>query len=256
MLKKLALTALVGFGLTMGGQAVANDDLAKVKDNKAMTFAMSGNYPPFNFVNDKGELDGFDVEIGKEISKRIGVDGKPIATAWDGIIAGLLANRYEAIIGSMAITEERLKAIDFSETYYRDGAQLFVKKGGDTSGIDAMKGKKIGVTLGTTFEKWVRENAPDVEVRTYKGVPQMMLELGTGRLDGFITGRLIGLMAIKDKGAPVALSGELLYTEQVAIALRQKNPELKAAINKAIADMKSDGTYEAISTKYFGSDIR
>ena len=80
------------------------DDLAKVKEKGVLNFALSGQYPPFNFVNENNQLTGFDVEIGAEIGRRIGVKGTPISTAWDGIIAGLLANKYELICGSMAIT--------------------------------------------------------------------------------------------------------------------------------------------------------
>ncbi|MBS97553.1 MAG: amino acid ABC transporter substrate-binding protein [Oceanospirillaceae bacterium] len=254
MLKKMLMGACLGLALTTGAQAA--DGLDTVKSENEITFAMSGAYPPFNFVDEQGDLAGFDVEIGKEIAKRIGVEGTPIATAWDGIIAGLLANRYDTIIGSMAITDERLKTIDFSDPYYRSGAQLFVKKDSDIGDIQDMSGKKIGVTLGTTFEEWLRKNAPEVEIRTYKGVPQMMMETQSGRISGFVTDRLTGIMAIKDKGMNIQMAGDLLYPELIGIALQKENPELLAAINKAIADMQADGTYQQISEKWFGTDIR
>lgn len=232
------------------------DDLAAVKKNGKITMAMSGQYPPFNFVNESNKLTGFDVEIGTEIAKRIGVEGAPISTAWDGIIAGLLANKYELICGSMAITEARLKAIDFTDPYYRSGAQLFVKKDAEIKSVKELDGKKIGVTLGTTYEKWVRENVKNADIRTYKGVPDMILEIGNGRIDGFITDKIVGALAIKEKGAPIALAGGLLYEEKMGVALRQGNEELKAAMNKALADMKADGTYKTISMKWLGIDVR
>ena len=141
MLKKMLMGACLGLALTTGAQAA--DGLDTVKSENEITFAMSGAYPPFNFVDEQGDLAGFDVEIGKEIAKRIGVEGTPIATAWDGIIAGLLANRYDTIIGSMAITDERLKTIDFSDPYYRSGAQLFVKKDSDIGDIQDMSGNPL-----------------------------------------------------------------------------------------------------------------
>ena len=255
MKKLTALFVSLALSIALIPSAFA-DDLAKVKDKGKITMAMSGQYPPFNFVNDKNELTGFDVEMGKEIAKRIGVSGVPLTTAWDGIIAGLLANKYELICGSMAITEERLKSIDFSDPYYRSGAQLFVKKGSDIKSIDEFKGKKLGVTLGTTYEKWVRENIAGVEIRTYKGVPDMILEVGNGRIDGFVTDKIVGALAIKDKGVPIALAGNLLYEEKMGIALRQGNENLKKAINSALADMKSGGTYHDISMKWLGIDVR
>lgn len=242
--------------LLVSAFTVSADDLTQVKKNGSLSMAMSGQYPPFNFVNDQNQLTGFDVEICSEIAKRIGVSAKPLSTAWDGIIAGLLANKYELICGSMGITDERLKAIDFSDPYYRSGAQLFVKQGSAIQSAKDMEGKKIGITLGTTYEKWVRNNIKGADVRSYKGVPDMILEAGNGRIDGFVSDKIVGALAIKDKGAPLQLAGNLLYEEKMGIALRQGNSELKASINKALSDMKADGTYAAISTKWLGIDVR
>lgn len=232
------------------------EDLTEVKEKGEIRMAMSGQYPPFNFVDESNKLTGFDVEIGNEIAKRIGVKGMALSTAWDGIIAGLLANKYELICGSMAITEKRLESIDFSDPYYRSGAQLFVKKGSPITSIKELDGKKVGVTLGTTYEKWVRENIAGAELRTYKGVPDMILEISNGRIDAFITDKIVGALAIKKNGLPIALAGELLYEEKMGIALRQNNPELKAAMNAALIEMKKDGTYKAISMKWLGIDVR
>ncbi len=256
-MKKLVLftIALLVACLTMGATAVA-EDLAIVKKNGKIKFAMSGQYPPFNFVDEQNQLTGFDVEISKEIAKRLGVTAEPLSTAWDGIIAGLLAKKYELICGSMAITEERLKSIDFSDPYYRSGAQLFVKKGSPVKSVRDLKGKKVGVTLGTTYETWVRKNVTTANVRTYKGVPDMILEISTGRIDGFITDKIVGALAIKNNGAPIKLAGDLLYEEKLGIAMRKGNPKLKAAINKELAKMKKDGIYHKISMKWLGIDVR
>ncbi len=256
MFIRLLLSACMGISLVLSSVVQGADELAKVEQAQQLSFALSGAYPPFNYVDDEGELVGFDVEIGKEIARRIGVEGKPVATAWDGIIAGLLAKRYTTIIGSMAITEERLKNIDFSDPYYRSGAQLFIKQGSQVKGIGDLKGKKVGVTLGTTFEGWLRKNAPEIEVRTYKGVPQLIMETQSGRIDGFVSDRMIGLMAIQKNNFPLEMVGELLYPELVGIALNKNNPQLLKAINGALSDMQADGTYTQISTKYFGTDIR
>ena len=255
-MRKSAVFILVVFLSSLAAGSVWAEDLAKVKASGEIKMAMSGQYPPFNFVDDKNQLTGFDVEIGQAVAERIGIKATPLSTAWDGIIAGLLANKYELICGSMAITEERLKSIDFSEPYYRSGAQLFVKKGSAIKSVADLKGRKVGVTLGTTYEKWVRANIPDADVRTYKGVPDMILEVGYGRIDGFITDKIVGALAIKEKGAPIALVGDLLYEEKMGIALRQNNPDLKAAITDALAAIKKDGTYHDISMKWLGIDVR
>jgi polar amino acid transport system substrate-binding protein len=255
MRKMTTLVISLMAGMMLFQTALA-DDLVNVKKKGEISMAMSGQYPPFNFVDDKNHLTGFDVEIGKEIAKRIGITGVPITTAWDGIIAGLLANKYELICGSMAITEERLKSIDFSAPYYRSGAQLFVKKGSPIKSVADMKGKKLGITLGTTYEQWVRKNMTDIDIRTYKGVPDMVLEVMNGRIDGFISDKIVGALAIKDKGIGIELAGSLLYEEKMGIALRQGNAPLKAAIDNALVAMKADGTYKDISMKWLGLDVR
>ena len=255
-MRKAAVFILVVFLCSFTTGTVLAEDLAKVKTKGEIKMAMSGQYPPFNFVDDKNHLTGFDVEIGQAVAKRIGIKATPLSTAWDGIIAGLLANKYELICGSMAITEERLKSIDFSDPYYRSGAQLFVKKGSPIKSVADLRGKKVGVTLGTTYEKWVRANISGADVRTYKGVPDMILEVGYGRIEGFITDKIVGALAIKKKGVPISLAGDLLYEEKMGIALRQNNPALKAAINDGLAAIKKDGTYRTISMKWLGIDVR
>lgn len=234
----------------------AADELDRITKAGEVSFSMSGQYPPFNFVNDKNELAGFDVDVCSEIARRIGVKPQPMTTAWDGIVAGLLAGKYNLICGSMAITEARLKAIDFSDPYYRSGAQLFVPNASEIVSADQLKGKKIGVTLGTTFEEWVRTNLPSVEVRTYKGDPDIILEMANGRLDGFITDRIVGAMAIAEKGAPIKMVGPLLYEERMGIALAKDNPKLRTAINEALAAMQKDGSYHDISVKWLKIDAR
>ena len=253
MKRTLAFLAVI-FMFT--AESVFAGGLSHIQGQGELTFALTGQYPPFNFVDSNGELTGFDVEVGKEIGKRLSVTGKPVATAWDGIIAGLLADKYDLIIGSMAITAARLKSIDFSEPYYRSGAQLFSKKGASYSNISEFDGKKIGVTLGTTYEKWLRKNAPKVDVKTYKGVPDMMLEVMNGRIDGFLTDKIVGLIAIKNKKMPIQLVGDVVYPELIGIAIQKGNPALVKAINGALMNMKKDGTYKSISMKWVGADIR
>lgn len=252
--RRTCTLALLGASLFASTAALAAPPVIN-SDGQTMAFALSGKYPPFNFVNDQGQLDGFDVEIGRTLAQRSGLKGAPLATAWDGIIAGLLATKYDAIIGSMAITDKRKEAVNFTAPYYRSGAQLFSSANGLKAVAD-LNGKKVGVVLGTTYEEWVRKNMPDVQVVTYKGDPEMILELGNRRIDGFITDKLVGLIAIKEKNAPVRMVGDLLYPELIGIAVNKKNPQLLGALNQALQDIQADGTYAKISQKWFGADVR
>jgi ABC-type amino acid transport substrate-binding protein len=120
-------------------EAAKDNSLQRVKDAGEITFAMSGGYPPFNYFNDEEELTGFDVEIGKEVAKKLGVKYTPITTDWSGILEGLRSGRYDGIFGSMAATEERLKVVDFTDPYYYSGAQLIVTKDSKIMGPDSLK---------------------------------------------------------------------------------------------------------------------
>jgi len=252
-----ALSVVLFLFLSLGiAPRCGAEDLAAVREQGYVRLAMSGQYPPFNFVDENNLLTGFDVELCSAIADRLGVEPRPISTAWDGIVAGLLAGKYELICGSMAITEQRRAAIDFSAPYYRSGAQLFVRKGARVQSADELDGRTVGVTLGTTYEEWVRGHLKNVAVRTYKGVPAMILEVANGRIDGFISDRIVGAIAIAEKGAPIAAAGQLLYEERMGIALRRGNPKLKQAIDDALAAMKEDGTYQAISMKWLKVDAR
>ncbi len=234
----------------------AAGELAAIKHKGELSFAMSGQYPPFNFIDENNQLTGFDVEICNAIASEVGVRPRPLTTAWDGIIAGLLSGKYDLICGSMAITEKRLESIDFSEPYYRSGAQLFVGRNANLDSAKQLRGKAVGVTLGTTYEEWVRNNLPGTDVRTYKGVPEMVLEVMNGRIDGFITDRIVGAIAIDEKKAPIRLAGPLLYEERMGIALRKGYPELKQAINAALQRMKARGDYQKSSMQWLKIDAR
>lgn len=117
----------------------ADGSLERVKKAGKIQFAMSGGYPPFNYFNDKDELTGFDVDIGKEVAKRLGVKYEPVTTDWNGILEGLRSRRYDGIFGSMAITDERMKVVDFTNPYYYSGAQLVVRKDSKIKGPEDLK---------------------------------------------------------------------------------------------------------------------
>lgn len=118
--------------------AATDDSWEKAKEHGELSFAMSGGYPPFNYYNSENELTGFDVEIARAVCEKLGVEYKPVTTAWDGIIEGLRTNRYDGIWGSMAVTDERLKVVDFTDPYYISGAQLVVRKGSEIAGPQSL----------------------------------------------------------------------------------------------------------------------
>lgn len=247
--------ALMGFG---AAQTAAADELDSIKEKGVLRIAMSGAYPPFNFINEQNKVVGFDPAIGTEIAKRLGVKVEIITTAWDGIIGGLLANKYDAIVGSMSITEKRDEVVDFVGPYYRMSRGIFVKKGSDIAAIKNITGRKVGVTLGETHEQWAR-GQDGWKINTYKGLPELLLELDNGRIDAIVTDDIPVLLAVKKNGnaiTPLDTSGLSGVADRAGIAIREGNPKLLAAMQKALDDMQADGTYKTIAMEWIGDDIR
>lgn len=221
------------------------------KDTSTLSFAGSGGYPPFNFMLEDGSADGFDVDIAKEISSRMGKKLNYVTTSWDGIIEGLRAGRYDGILGSMAITPERLKIVDFSDPYYFSGPQLIVRKDSGLTGInDFDDTMKVALVTGTTFEKDAL--TAGINAKLYEDDNQTLRELINGRVDGVLTDRIVGLnaMAKMKGGDQLTIAGSVLRTESMGIALQKDSP-LTSKINVILSEMHADGTMKKISDKWF-----
>ena len=256
--KLVILISLLLIGVLCLISPVGADELAKIKNAGQMKIAMSGAYPPFNFINEQNEVVGFDAAIGQEIARRLGVEPVIVTTAWDGILAGLLANKYDTICGSMTITAKRQEVVDFVGPYYRSGRGIFIRENAIFKSLADLKEKNIGVTLGETHEKWARTQK-GWKIKTYKGLPELLLELENKRIDAIVIDSIPGLLAIKKTGKPIKKM-DLPEIEggdvNIGIAIRKNNPELKAAMQKALDAMMDDGTYAKISNEWIGSDIR
>jgi len=252
LLKSLVIAAgFAGLGIS---QAAA-DELEALKEKGVIRIAMSGAYPPFNFVNDQNEVVGFDPAIGTEIAQRMGLEVEIVTTAWDGIIGGLLANKYDAIVGSMTITEERDEVVDFVGPYYSDKRAIFTKPGSGISSLEDLEDVRVGLTLGETHEAWAREKGYDIN--TYKGLPELLLELENGRVDAIVNDSIAAILAMGEKDQEFEMFPDPT-TEPfgAGIAIREGNPELAAAMQEALDAMMEDGTYLALAEEWIGADIR
>lgn len=242
--------------MSVGAAGVAAaDEFDTIKEKGVMRIAMSGAYLPFNFVNEQNEVVGFDPAIGTEIAKRMGIEAEIVTTAWDGIIGGLLANKYDAIVGSMSITEERAKVVDFVGPYYSTKRAIFTKPDSGITSVSQLGDKTLGVTLGETHEEWAR--AQGYTIRTYKGLPELLLELQNGRVDAIVNDSIAAILAMKENGYEYVMLPDL-ETDVIGagIAIRQGSPQLHEAMQKALDSMMEDGTYLEIANKWVGGDIR
>ncbi|MGC0053972.1 ABC transporter substrate-binding protein [Brucella pituitosa] len=257
-LKSLIAIAAVAIAASFSNVPAQADELEKLKETGKMRIAMSGQYPPFSFTNEENEVVGFDASIGAEIADRMGMKPKIVTTPFDGIIAGLLAKKYDAVVASMTITPEREKAVDFVGPYYHAGRTIVVKDSSSIQKLEELNGKTVGVTMGDAHEKWAKAQG-DLTVRTYKGLPEMLIDLEAGRIDALVMDSIPVMIAVKETGQKVRiLDTPNIEGGRVAlgIAIRKNNPELKAAMQKTLDDMLADGGYEKISMQWIGSDIR
>lgn len=238
------------------GDSEVSGENGETKDNvkEDFVFASSGLYPPFNY-SDNDKLVGFDVEIGTAIAEELGMNPKPVTNPWQTIIAALKADKFDAIIGSMAITEERLKEVNFTDPYYESGAQIFVSEDNDElKEIKDLHGKKIGVVVSSTFEENAKEFTDDIT--TYDSDVTALQDLTVkGRLDAVITDQLVGMYAINQNNLPIKLIDEPIYLDQMGIAIKKEDEELLEKVNNALKTIIENGTYAEISEKYFGEDI-
>lgn len=231
------------------------DDLGLVQDG-TLVVAMSGEFQPFSYF-EGNTLTGFDYDIGVAIAEQLGLEVDAQTGAFDTLIGGIQANRYDVLIASMTPTDERDKAVDFTDSYYISGAQAFVAPDTDCTDITQMDSPTIGVATGTTYQDWLAENGGDWvgEVRTFSSDVTALQDVATGRLDAAMTDRNVGLYQIQESGADLVECGEPVFTEEPAFAVKDGNTALVEALNGALASIKEDGTYAQISENYFGKDI-
>ncbi len=251
----LASVLLAGMALTASA-ANAADLLDEAKARGTLRIACEGTYPPFNYKDDKGELTGFDVEIGKALAAKLGVKPEFVTSEWSGILAGLQAGKYDVIINQVAATDERRKTFDFSGPYVISYPQLIVRAN-ETRKLDTpadLKGKKIGVGQGSNYAE-LAKSIEGAEVRTYPGAPEYLQDLATGRIDAAINDSLlIPYLRAKTK-LPVKAGAPIGKPESNAIPFRKGNPKFKQAIDKALDELKADGSYAKISNKWFERDV-
>ncbi|WP_462325175.1 ABC transporter substrate-binding protein [Desulfoplanes sp.] len=228
--------------------------LERVSETEKISFAMSGGYPPFNFYNDKNELVGFDVDVAKEVAKRLGVTFEPVTTEWSGIIEGLRAGTYDGILGSMAVTPQREKVVDFSVPYYYSGAQVIARTDAPETTPQGFKGKVIGLVTGTTFEDDAKKLGAG-EIRLYKDDTQTLMELDNGVIDAVITDRVVGVNALNKGTFDLKLVGTPIRSEDIAVAFRKSDSALREKVNAILNDLHTEGVLSRLSQKWLGVDI-
>lgn len=222
--------------------------------------AIDPTYEPFTFKSADGQPTGFDVDIANALCEQIKRKCEFVEQVWDSMIPGLNAKKYDVIISSMSITDDRLKEVDFTDKYYNTPSRLVLKKGSKFTDAASIKGKKIGVLKGSTQEKYALGDLKPagVIVNSYEAQDQVYLDIKSGRLDGTVADymEVTGGFLSKPEGAKYELVGPDLKQPQyfgygAGIALRKGEDKLKGELNEAIKAIRSNGTYKTLNDKYF-----
>ncbi len=219
----------------------------------SLTFAASGLYKPFNFEED-GKLTGFDIEIGNTIAEKLGLEANPVTNPFETILQGLVGKKYDAIIGSMAYTKKRAEQANFTKPYYYSGGMIFVAEDNDEIKTpEDLDGLKIGVVSQSTYEEPAKTLSDNIQYYSSDVVALKDLTV-KDRLDAVITADIVGFEAIEN-GFKIKEVGKPLWVEQPSIAVTKENDALREAIDKALAEMIEDGTYDEISQKWFDRNL-
>ena len=226
--------------------------------------AIDPTYEPFTFKTADGKPTGFDVDIAEALCAEMKRKCVYVEQVWDSMIPGLQAKKYDVIISSMSITDERKQAVDFSDKYYATPSRIVVKEGTAYTDPASLKGKNIGVLKGSTQEKYAMgELKPaGVNVVPYEAQDQVYLDIKSGRLDGTVADQVEvnGGFLRKDEGKGYGFVGPVLddikyFGYGVGVALRKGEDDLRNQLNAAIAAIRGNGVYETVAKKYFDFDV-
>ena len=263
------LLAVLPFAAATGAPALAGEVLDRIRERGVLTVATDSNWAPQSFINDDNEMDGFDVDIAREIAARLGARARFVTPQWEVITAGKWAGRWDISVGSMTPTRERAQVLDFPAVYHYASVGFAVHEDSAARAKADLNGKRIGACTACTPELYLQkdlnidaEGAPPVVYEVTAGEIVSMeepaalfdnLRLGDGvRLDAVID----SLAALRDAiagGYPFRIVGTAFH-EPLAIAIDKGDPELHAALAQTVADMREEGVLSRLSRKWYGHD--
>ncbi|WP_372843404.1 ABC transporter substrate-binding protein [Psychrobacter sp.] len=267
MLAVVAFLALVGCsnGQETGTESVDADKTAKTAEKKVdgadgiegnvLRIGTEGAYAPFNYTNADGTLGGFDIEIANAICADMQVTCEIMAQDWDGIIPGLKAGKYDAIVAAMSVTPERSQQVAFTDPYFSNALVFLAKKDSsfDPAKVSDINAHSIAAQRSTISSQWLENAYPKADMKLYDTLSNAFLDLGAGRVDAMISDKLPAIEWLSSaSGSDYVLKGaEIDINDNFAIAVRPNDDALQAKINASLANIKSNGTYDKINQKYF-----
>ncbi|MDX3925357.1 MAG: ABC transporter substrate-binding protein [Shinella sp.] len=253
--KRLTMAASAAVFALFAGSAMA--------DGEKIVIGTEGAYPPFNNLEADGTLTGFDIDMAKAMCEEMKAECTFVTQDWDGIIPALIAKKFDAIIASMSITEERKQQVDFSKKYYNTPPAIAVPKDSDiTEATEAgLAGKILGAQASTTHSNYAEAHMKEAEVKLYPTADEYKLDIANGRVDAVIDDVVVLSEWLKTAdGACCKLLGTLpidpvINGEGAGVAVRKGDTELADKFTAAVAALRANGKYQEINAKYFPFDV-
>ena len=228
--------------------------LDAIKKSGKLVAATEGAFTPFNYF-DGPKLTGFEVEIAELVAKKMGLAIEWKTVGFDALLTGLAQDRWDLVIASHGITDERAKAVTFMAPHYCSGGMIVAKDAKIRTARD-LAGKTVAVQTGTTYLENVQKLGTAKEVRNFPSDADARSALAAGRVDAWVTDRFTAIESARKNPQLKLNLGDMLFTERIAAAAAKGNTSLAQAWNDALSKAMADGSYAALSKKYFGEDVR
>ncbi len=235
-------------------ESAVTDDAATTETPMSVKIATESSYKPFSYTDADGKLIGYEVELVDALCAQMKADCELISQDWDGLIPGLNAQKFDAIIAGMSITPERKEVVEFTDPYFHTGIILIGKKGDNITVAD-LSGQPVASQRSTVAAQYLQDEHPKSDIKLYDTQDNAYLDLTSGRVRTMMSDKVTGIDWLKtDAGKDYEVKGEEISTDEDAmgIAFRKGDP-LVGKFNTALAELKANGTYDQITGSYFGT---
>lgn len=251
----LAMAMFTGCGNSSSSSSATDGSLDKVKKAGKIVIGTDNTYPPMEFTQN-GKIVGFDIDVADAVGKKLGVKVEYQPTSFDGLFLALQSKKFDAVQSSVSITDKRKQTMIFTKPYIYGGNSIFIMKSNTSiKSSNDLNGKVIGVQAGSTAQDVVSKISGIKEVKKYDGMTDAFLDIQNGRIDAVVGDPQVGDYYITDKKNIFTKVKSLLNVEPEGVAFRKSDVLLRDAYDKALDDLKKDGTLSKISMKWFGKDI-
>lgn len=249
----LMMAVIAAVAMLAAGCGGAKDE-KKAEPAKVLRVGTEPTFAPFEFQKEGSkDYDGFDMDLARAVGKQMGVKVEIVNMGFDALIPALNANNIDMVAAGMSITEERQKAVTFSEAYYTSGLIIMVNKDNkEIKSVKDLEGKRIAVQIGTTGEKKAR-SIKDAKVTAFNTNTEAAMELKNKGVDAVINDSpVVGYYLAQGGNATAMTVGEVMEAEQYGLAVKKGNDKLAGDVNKALAELKKNGEYDKIYKTWFG----